>query len=639
MSHARDGTQPVPTPDLSPASSPEFPLEIPRELRWLTPRYEFVRELGRGMAVVYLARERDGVGGPGAGEPGREVAVKVVAAPHAADRETAERFAREARTATALNHPNIVRTLAIETSGDAVAIITEYISGETLRAVLQARGALPFDRAAAVLRDVASALAHAHDARIVHRDVKPENIFIERGTGRALLGDFGIARPIDADALLTQDGASLGTPAYMAPEQVDGLAVDARTDVYALGLVGWEMLTGRRPWQGESLYSLLQKQRSETLPDLARLRPDVPLYLHRTISVALAKDPRARWHDAGEMLAELSPSPEALPELGGDALTGDASDGVPADVVGGETLRFQSGEINALRPEDHPPAELSVSPSEYARDEAAVAQLRAPIRAPTRHRRGRWIAGLVGAAALAAAALAVAHTTRPPSSGDAQLDSLLALAAHHDSASRPIRAARRAPTSGAPTTPPKGPTPNATAPNPSISAPTQPRAGVPPVTAAPVTAAPTTAARDSTPRDSANGDVAAAPATDAAVAVARAPRAVVRDACRSTGNADQRRCLMGLIARNDAALNGRYQALIHALRRRAGGATEPPDVRALRVEQRAWVDARDRACAQQAPASRNPRWGVARAPCFEGFSTRRAAVLSARLRGRLPQAR
>ena len=624
MSYPGDGTRPVPTPDLSPESTPEFPFEIPRDLRWLTPRYEFVRELGRGMAVVYLARERDGVGGPGADEPARAVAVKVVAPPHAANRETAERFAREARTATSLNHPNIVRTLAIETSGDAVAIVTEYISGETLRAVLQARGALPFERAAAILRDVAAALAHAHEARLVHRDVKPENIFIETGTGHALLGDFGIARSIDADTLLTQDGASLGTPAYMAPEQVDGLAVDERTDVYALGLVGWEMLTGRRPWQGESLYSLLQKQRSETLPDLARLRPDVPLYLHRAIEGAIAKDPRARWHDAGEMLAELSPSPAPLPELVADASAANGGvDRLPPEVVGGETVRFQSGEIEALRPTDHPTSELTVTPAEYLRDEIAVAHLNA--RPPRRPRRRPWVAGLVGAAALAAAALAVTHRSSRPTSGDPQLDSLLALAAPKDSA--PLTVPASAPPARAP---------NMRGPNAGTRKATAPVVSSPPVTAAPRDSEP----RNSEPRDSTTGPVATAPppAPDPDLVLAPTPRAVARDACRSTTNADQRRCLMALIYRNDAALNGRYQALIRELRRQAGGAAEPPAVRALRVEQRAWVDTRDRSCAQQVPLSRGPRWGVARAPCFSGFSTRRAAVLSARLRGRLQQA-
>ncbi len=645
MPDAGNGRSPVPTPNLSPEPSAEFPLEIPRDLLWLTPRYEFVRELGRGMAVVYLAREREGTSGDAAGVPGREVAVKVVAPPHAGDRETTGRFAREARTATALSHPNIVRTLAIETSGDAVAIITEYISGQTLRALLQDRGALPFSRAAAILRDVASALAHAHGARIVHRDVKPENIFIETGTGRALLGDFGIARSIDADALLTHDGASLGTPAYMAPEQVDGLQVDERTDVYALGLLGWEMLAGRRPWQGETLYALLQKQKTEPLPDLARLRPDVPVFLHRAIAGALAKDPAARWRDAQEMLAQLSPEPEQLP----DAQPSEALTAANApEAVTGATIRFHSGEVDAVAVPTGERGEpgLAVSTADYLRDRAAVARL------PARPRqRRRWIGAIVAAAALAGAALAITHDAGPPSSGDPQLDSLLARATPPGARGAPRGAASAAPDSTVSDTLRRA---AGGATIPSAASPRQ-----------------DSAARDSFRRDSASGAVAAdapdslaltnptpshapvrvpaaAAAATAAGAVAAVPRATAgraaprpasQDACRSTANVDQRRCLMSLIYRSDASLQRTYDALIRSLRQRAGGAAEPPTVRALRAEQRAWVDARDRECAREIPISRDARWGVARAPCFSGFSSRRAALLAARLRGRVPMAR
>ncbi|MDF1506306.1 serine/threonine-protein kinase, partial [Roseisolibacter sp. H3M3-2] len=289
--------------------------QLPPAARRLTDRFEFLEELGRGgMAEVYLARPLEG------GEP---VAVKLVAAPYAADPEAAGRFAREARTVASLAHPNLVRNLGVVDAPDGrtVAIVSAYVRGRTLRAVLRERGALPFDEAAAVLRDVAAGLAHAHAARIVHRDVKPENVFLEDDSGRALLADFGIARPIDAETQLTMVGSSLGTPTYMAPEQVDGGAVDARADVYALGLVGWEMLSGRRPWAGESLYALLHKQKHEPLPDLGALRPDVPAFLLRAIEGALAKDPARRWRDAGELLDRLSPRPAPAAAPDPDAWT------------------------------------------------------------------------------------------------------------------------------------------------------------------------------------------------------------------------------------------------------------------------------------------------------------------------------
>src|SRR5690348_9686076 len=258
-----DATWAAVPPACEAPTSPLSDVALVPEARWLTERYEFLEELGRGgMAVVYLARER---------ASGRSVAIKVLGMLHAGHADAARRFAREAHTVARFDHPNIVRTLAIEElGGNTVAIVTEYVPGRTLRATLRESGALSFERASAILRDVAAALAYAHGLRIVHRDVKPENIFVHASTGRALLADFGIARSIEGETLLTAAGASLGTPSYMAPEQVLGDAVDERTDVYALGLVGWEMLTGHRPWEGETLYAVLHNQQHERLPSLAQ---------------------------------------------------------------------------------------------------------------------------------------------------------------------------------------------------------------------------------------------------------------------------------------------------------------------------------------------------------------------------------
>lgn len=280
------------------------PSPLPPALRPLDVRYAVLRELGRGTSsVVYLAAER---------ATGREVAIKVIAPTAAGDADATARLAREASLVATLRHPNIVETLGIEGLADgSLAIVTAHVAGRTLREALHDEGALHAERAARVLRDVAAALAHAHGQRIVHRDVKPENVFLAAADGRALLGDFGIARSIDAEALLTQHGASLGTPAYMAPEQVAGRRVDARSDVYALGLVGWELLAGERPWRGATLYELLHRQQFEPLPDLAERRPDAPVYLLRAIEGATAKDPDARWPDARAFLERLTPRPVA----------------------------------------------------------------------------------------------------------------------------------------------------------------------------------------------------------------------------------------------------------------------------------------------------------------------------------------
>src|SRR5919205_760743 len=154
-------------------------------------------------------------------------------------------------------------------------------------------------------RDVASALAYAHARGVVHRDVKPENVFLDEETGRALLSDFGIARSDEQDSM-TLTGTAIGTPFYMSPEQIDGAAVDGRSDLYSLGLVAWEMLTGRRPWDGESLYNVIYKQKHEDLPPIEALQPGVPLRLQYIVERMLQKQPSARWAGADGFLAQLS---------------------------------------------------------------------------------------------------------------------------------------------------------------------------------------------------------------------------------------------------------------------------------------------------------------------------------------------
>src|SRR5829696_5260165 len=279
-------------------SEPDFPTD----LQGLERDYELIRELGQGgMAAVYLARRRDS---------NRLVAIKAVRARYLDDPDALQRFAREARVVADLDHPNIVRTEAIEQMGDrAVAIIMEYVAGGTVRDRLREYGAFDAERAETVLRDVANALAYAHRRGIVHRDVKPENVFLDERTGRALLSDFGIARKIDGDPAITQLGAALGTPQYMSPEQIDGGHVDGRSDIYSLGVLGWELLTGRRPWAGESLYGVIYKQKHEDLPRITSLRPRVPANLLFAVERALVKDKKLRWQSIDEFLEQLTYNP------------------------------------------------------------------------------------------------------------------------------------------------------------------------------------------------------------------------------------------------------------------------------------------------------------------------------------------
>ena len=281
--------------------------DFPSDLRALEREYELIRELGQGgMAAVYLARNR---------RTGRLVAIKAIRSRYLDDADAVQRFAREARTVAGLEHPNIVHTEAIEQIGDrAVAIIMEHVPGGTVRDRLRERGSLGSEEAEGILRDVANALGYAHRRGIVHRDVKPENIFLDERRGRALLSDFGIARQIDGDAGITLLGAALGTPQYMSPEQIDGQVVDGRSDIYSLGVLGWELLTGRRPWAGESLYGIIYKQKHEHLPRITSLRPRVPANLLFAIERALVKDKKLRWQNTEEFLDQLTYNPPPLLE-------------------------------------------------------------------------------------------------------------------------------------------------------------------------------------------------------------------------------------------------------------------------------------------------------------------------------------
>jgi len=271
--------------------------------QWWPPElegdYELVGEQGRGgMAVVFRARDRS---------LGREVAVKVVRPRFAADAEAVARLAREARTVAQLEHPNIVGVYSIRHLGDgSVALVMQLVPGRTLKQAIVQDGPFPVERVEHVLRDVARALAYAHRAGVVHRDVKPENIFLDDVSGRAMLSDFGVARVMDAPTELTATGTTIGTPTYMAPEQIDGVQLDGRSDLYSLGMVGWEMVTGERPWAGESLYSVIYRQKHDQLASIDAYRDDVPPRLQYLIEGLMPKNPDRRWASAARFLTLLA---------------------------------------------------------------------------------------------------------------------------------------------------------------------------------------------------------------------------------------------------------------------------------------------------------------------------------------------
>jgi protein kinase-like protein len=278
------------------------------DLSELERDYIVKRELGRGgMGAVFLARHRTA---------GHDVAIKVISSKYIADADALSRFEREARLMARIRHPNIVHQYDLRRlHGGHVALVMQYIRGESLITILRRRGKLRFDETVQILRDIGLALEHAHANGIIHRDVKPHNILIDTDKGSALLSDFGIAKATQGDAEVTATGMAIGTPAYMAPEQIDNSAIDGRADLYSLGVVGWEMLSGKRAWEGESLFGIIYKQKHQDLPPLTLLRPDTPQRLLLALEGALEKDPGRRWASASEFVEQLredTPTPAML---------------------------------------------------------------------------------------------------------------------------------------------------------------------------------------------------------------------------------------------------------------------------------------------------------------------------------------
>ena len=266
--------------------------------RAVAGRYAIERELGRGgMGVVLLARDLS---------LERPVALKLLPAMMAAQPVLRERFLREARTAAGLSHPHIVPIHAVEAREAIVFIAMAYVDGETLADRVRRTGPLPPHEVARILREVAWALAYAHGRGIVHRDIKPDNILIERGSGRALVTDFGIARARngpDVANRLTLEGQLLGTAAFMSPEQGADEPVDGRSDLYALGGVGYFALVGRAPFEATTLEAMLVARYTRAAPPVASARPDVPHALAAAIDRCLAREPHDRYSSA-EMVAE-----------------------------------------------------------------------------------------------------------------------------------------------------------------------------------------------------------------------------------------------------------------------------------------------------------------------------------------------
>jgi eukaryotic-like serine/threonine-protein kinase len=323
-------------------------------------RYELEELVGSGgMSSVYRARDR---------LLERNVALKILHDTHEADQRTVERFRREARQVAQLSHPNVVTVIDRGEDRGRQFIVFEYMDGDTLKDVVLREGPLPVRRALELAIEVGKGLAFAHQHGLVHRDVKPQNVLLN-GDGRAKVTDFGIARSLDVRGV-TQTGTVLGTSAYVAPEQASGRPVHAYTDVYSLGVVLFELLTGDVPYEGESFVAVAMRHLHDPVPSVLERRPDAPLRVAGAVERALAKDPGERFGTMDEFVAELE---ACLAQLGSE-------------------------------PSDHP---TMIQPARVLRESR---------RRPARARRSAWPALLlaVGLALLAAVAAAALLTGRAP---------------------------------------------------------------------------------------------------------------------------------------------------------------------------------------------------------------------------------
>src|SRR6267143_75212 len=278
----------------TPIQTPQEATELDLVREQLKDEYEILDELGRGgMAIVFKAREK---------QLERDVAIKVLPFSLAFDKEFVERFQREARTSAKLEHPSIIPIYRVGKSGRVIYFVMKFLRGKPLSSVLAARGTLPPAEIRQILVQVARALAYAHKSGIVHRDIKPDNIMFDEH-GLAVVTDFGIAKAASGGKL-TGTGMSIGTPHYMSPEQARAQALDGRSDIYSLGVVGYQSLTGHVPFDGEDSFSIGYKHIMEEIPT-----PPLETYDQRTvfeiIRRMMAKAPDERFQNADELVSVL----------------------------------------------------------------------------------------------------------------------------------------------------------------------------------------------------------------------------------------------------------------------------------------------------------------------------------------------
>ncbi len=298
-------------------------------------RYHIERELGRGaMGAVYLGRDP---------KIGRQVAIKTMALSRefAGDAlvEARERFFREAETAGRLQHPDIVTIFDAGEDQELAYIAMEYLKGDDLQAYTQAPKLLPVATVLSVVARVADALGYAHSQGVVHRDIKPANVMLDLPSEVVKVTDFGIARV--ADSARTRTGMVLGTPSFMSPEQMAGRRVDGRSDLYSLGVMLFQLLTGRLPHRSDSMATLMHQIANEAAPDVRSLRPDLPESLARVVSLTLEKRPEARYASGQQLAADLRAVAARLQAGGAEPKPIDATSSPPDSSGFAATVKMQ----------------------------------------------------------------------------------------------------------------------------------------------------------------------------------------------------------------------------------------------------------------------------------------------------------
>ncbi|MCB2223725.1 MAG: Stk1 family PASTA domain-containing Ser/Thr kinase [Actinobacteria bacterium] len=374
----------------------------------LAGRYALISHLARGgMADVYVAEDR---------RLGRRVAVKVLHGQLARSDAFVERFRREAQAAAGLQHPNVVgiHDWGRDDDSGLYYMVMELVKGRNLRQVLKSEGTLLPQRVAEIASDVASALSAAHRAGVVHRDIKPANVLLT-ADGAVKVTDFGIARAWDDSEQLTRTGAVIGTATYFSPEQAQGLPADARSDIYSLGVVMYELLTGRPPFSGESPVAVAYQHVRETVPEPSTINPRIPPEIEDIVMQALAKDPAHRYQTADDMRDDLERYLAGIPPIATEEteattrLGGAVAEGAGAGAAAGAAAGGMAGAAAGGAPTPTPPPRAP-------RPDYGAGSYAEPSRMST----SSWIIGIMAATALVGLALILLIRILSPS-GDAAM--------------------------------------------------------------------------------------------------------------------------------------------------------------------------------------------------------------------------